>query len=194
MKFLLSIILLVAALNGWTQGNPNDRILNPKNFSSDLYRETTPKHLKYKLNVWKYVYHVNLNNGSTLKANSDILLDTVSGKYFLYYSKKDSVHKIFSTDTKTIERPNPFDLEQVLVGIPADDKWKFLILEGKINAYCYFIQNSREINEIQFKNGKAEEFKPDELKNAIQSCRKAMKAFRKRDYYTAIAVYNRKNN
>lgn len=194
MRLLFLFICLVGStFICFGQFGPIPRISqNDPNYSNP-FKQKIKKHGKYKRNVWKYIYDVELKDGSNVKANSDILKDSISGKYFLYYSKGDSSKQIFAHETLKIKRPNPFNMLQTIEGLPNGDKWRFAVIKGKINANCFFIKGN-EINEIQLNGADIIPFNSEHLKSLIKNSKKALKAFDKKDYYTAINIFNRQNH
>ena len=185
MKLCFSLMIIMCSIldcSAQKKFDPLSLVLEPQ----------AAKRARYKLNVWKYMYEVHMKDGSVLKANSDILKDNNSGKYFIYYSKGDSLRKIFPEETTKIERPNPFDMPNKIEGYPNEKLWKFKVIQGKISANCFFI-NGNEINEIQLNDGEVVAFSPEYLRTLL-TLNKALKAYDKKDYYTAIKIHNQKNS
>lgn len=156
------------------------RIIEPK----------AAKRLKYKINTWKYLYEIELKDGSVLTANSDILREKDSDKYFIYYFKDDSLIKIYPQETLSIKKPNPYNMQEYVEGVPYKNQWRFKVLGGKINAFCYFL-NGRQITEIQIGKGEVIPLDPEYLRLQIQNSEKALDAWDKKDYYTAIKIHNK---
>ena len=193
MRLLFLSILLGSASICFGQFGPIPRISQNAPTYSNPFERKIKKHGKYKRNVWKYIYDIELKDGSHIQANSDILKDSVSGKYFLYYSKGDSLKQIFAEETFKITRPDPFNMQQKIEGLPNGDKWRFTVIKGKINAFCFFIDGT-EINQIQINNGEITPFKPDYLRSLIGDNKKAINAWEEKNYYEAVKTYNKGMN
>jgi len=168
----------------------------PSTKAPDLFDVLSPNAKKhgpyktYKKTVRKYIYEIEMKDGSILKTNSEILRDSVSDKYFLYYSKDTLLKKIFVEETNKISRPNPFVSNLVKIeGLPIDNMWRFNILKGRINAYCYFVK-STEINEIQVNGGDIIPFNAEYLSSFLGDFNKAVLAWNIKDYYNAIRLFN----
>jgi hypothetical protein len=138
MRLFFSLIAILISSNTFAQyEDPVTKVAGKK----------ARKHYQYKLNVWKYTYEVHMKDGSFIKANSDILQEGKGTSFFLYYSKNDSLRKIFPEETIKVIRPNPYDNSESLIGYPDTTTWKFVLLEGKINA-TYLFNKGWQISEI----------------------------------------------
>jgi len=144
---------------------------------------------RYKRNVWKYQYEIYLKNGEIVKANSEILKDSISGKYYIYYSDEKALTKIFPEETTLIKKRNPYNMFETIEGVPHGNLWRFTVLKGRINAFCFFV-NGRQINEIQLKDQEIKPLDVGYLRFLFTGLGEAMEACDKQDYYTAITIYN----
>ncbi|MEJ6982339.1 hypothetical protein WG906_17880 [Pedobacter sp. P351] len=188
----LFICLIGSCLICFGQFGPIPRISQNDPTYSNPFEQKIKKHGKYKRNVWKYIYEVEMKDGSNVQANSDILKDSISGKHFLYSSNSNSLKQIFAGETSKITRPDPYNMKQTIEGLPNGDKWRFAVIKGKINAFCFFVKGN-EINEIQLNGADIIPFNTEHLKSLIKNSAKALKAFDQKDYYTAINIFNRQN-
>jgi hypothetical protein len=180
--FFTSVITILLSLQSFGQYvDPITKVTDKK----------ARKHYKYKLNVWKYTYEVYMKDGSTIKANSDILQEGKGTSSFIYYSKNDSLRKILPEETIKVIRPNPYDMRESLIGYPSINTWKFVLLKGKINA-TYLFNKGWQISEIQINEGEISPFSPEYLRSIIKTENKALEAWEQKDYFSAIKIYNRK--
>lgn len=196
---LLSIFVMIMTFGntGFAQVIPDYKPSTKVPNLLDVISPTAKKHgtyKKYKNNVRKYIYEIEMKDGSILMTNSEILRDSVSDKYFLYYSKDTLLKKVFVEETNKISRPNPFVPGPVEIeGLPVDNRWRFNILKGRINAYCYFVKNT-EINEIQINGGDIISFNAEYLRSFLGEYNKAVLAWNIKDYYNAIRLFNQSND
>lgn len=153
---------------------------------SKLYKSAT----KQRVNSGRFVYQVYLKDSSTIKVNSNIFKDKISGKHFVYYSGKDSVMRIFPSQTIMIAKQNPFDRSaDNLIGMPSDSCWRFELISGKISAYSFMLNETR-IDEIRFENGSIEQFDPEKLEMLTNANETARSLYLQGSFYSAIKKLN----
>lgn len=154
----------------------------------------------------KYKFTVTLKDGSTREVSSKIYTDTIlHSSYLLFVNKKiprgnsAREERIYPTKTLKISRVyqdfNHPEKTEVLEGRATDSCWLFKAITGKITAYSFlserFNLNTYYLSAFQFENGEIQRLDPAKLKAIIADNNKAMKAFNKKDYYTAIIRYNK---
>lgn len=136
-------------------------------------------------------YIIHLKNDTVIKANSDIVLDTENGKYYLYIVIGDNTQKIYPEDTKFITHSNPYDSDTNIMGFPKNGRWLFTLNTGKIKTYAY----SSKTNQFDFysiDNGELKLFDDmDEMINLLKDNITAYQLLRKKEFYKAIKSYNK---
>ncbi|MDM8178159.1 hypothetical protein QT327_28005 [Olivibacter sp. 47] len=80
-------------------------------------------------------------------------------------------------------------------GIATDSCWLFRVNHGRLKAYSFLSErvglDSFYLTAFQVEDGPIQAFDIKELEKIIADHPKAMKAFRKKDYYKAILTFNR---
>ncbi len=118
MKLLLTLFFTIGCLTfSYAQFTPVKKLADEPKILDDIYRRAKNK-AKYKNNLWRYLYEIEMKDGSILNVNSDVLKDPGSGKYFFYYSNNDSVKQIFPNETTKITRENPYNRYNIIEGFP----------------------------------------------------------------------------
>ena len=153
----------------------------------DLETYMSKKYIKYKFNEWKYLYKVYLKDGDVIEVNSDIL--KVADSSFLYSNHKGNLTKILPEHTLKVERPNPYDMINLIEGFPDNKIWRFKVLIGKIDAYSFFI-NGKQINQYEYQNSGLVTIDKNNLRNILSANKKAIKYYDKGDLYLAIKAFN----
>lgn len=156
----------------------------------------------------KFKFKVSMKDGTIREVTSKIYTDTVLRKSYLLFKNKevpknDSLReqRIYPDQTLQISRVfggNTTGMAaagEVIVGAATDTCWLFKAVKGKITAYSFLSErmnlNTLYLNAFQLDNGIIEKLDPERLKTIIQNDPKAMKAFEKKDYYTAIVKFNK---
>jgi hypothetical protein len=163
------------------------------NLSSDLEKVANPR---FNFFVYKK------DSGTSLIVNSKINFDTALKKDYLIFkdetmekSDPNRVLKIFPAETLKISRTDRDG--HVIDGIPTDTCWLFRTAIGKITPYSFYAfglndeMHSQFLGAIQFSGGPITRFDPSLLETIIQEDKDAYKAFKKKDYYKAILLYNK---
>ncbi|HEY0669978.1 MAG TPA: hypothetical protein VGD22_17490 [Sphingobacteriaceae bacterium] len=150
------------------------------------------KRQKYKMTVWKYSHKIYMKDGSTLNSNSKIFFDSLTNKTYLYYSSDDSLRKIYPEETTRISRINPYKKDQQIDGLPAEKRWKFQVISGKINGYSSFT-NSTQPEEFSIGLNGYQPITSEILVNLLMPYEEIYQLYLKKEYYQAIVLYNKKN-
>jgi hypothetical protein len=165
-----------------------------------------------QLRNYAYDFSVTMKDGTQRIVSSKIYSDTLTHRSYLIIVNHDlkrsdpnRQQKIYVNETSKITRIENMATEPdqparnfEVSGFPTDSCWLFKVMSGKIDAYS----NLSEIRNIDnfylraIKVGDAPISKIDSatLATALTGNEKALKAFRKKDYYKAIDRYNNPGN
>jgi len=151
-----------------------------------------------------YTFQVKLKNDSLLEVKSKIYADTATHKSYLIYKNKkldrddpNREQKIYAYQTVKISRyvgQVEDDPGYYITGMATDTCWLFKVATGKINIYSH-LSGASELNNLylrafQVGDGPIQKIDSAALVSIIKDNPKAMKAFKKKDYYTAIDRFN----
>jgi hypothetical protein len=145
----------------------------------------------------KYKFKVLMKDSTVKEFKSKIHMDTTLHKSYLTYDdktikdKKLREQRIYSNQTISISRT---DYNNKIKGMANDSCWFFKVLEGKINAFSP-LSETEEIDSFylrayQLGDGPVQKLDSASLAPIIAKSPKALKAFKKKDYYKAIDKYN----
>lgn len=153
----------------------------------------------------KYTFMLIMKDNSQLEVDSKIYTDTATHKsYVIYIDKKfkrsdpNRDRKIYADQTLKISRTGITEEQTTytVTGMPTDSCWLFLVGSGKINVYSHLSQtvdlNNLYLRAFQVGSGPVQKIDSASLFSVIKDNPKAVKAFNKKDYYTAIEKYNSK--
>ncbi|MFA6249101.1 MAG: hypothetical protein WC615_19320 [Mucilaginibacter sp.] len=145
----------------------------------------------------KYKFKVVMKDSTVKMVKSKINMDTALHKSYLTYDdktikdKKLREQRIYSNQTISISRT---DYNNNITGMANDSCWFFKVLEGKINAFSPLSEtediDSFYLRAYQLGNGPVQKLDSASLAPIIAKSPKALKAFKKKDYYKAIDKYN----
>ena len=149
------------------------------------------------MNNQKYKFKVLMKDSTVKDVKSKIYMDTTLHKSYLTYEdktikdKKLREKRIYSNQTICISRNN---YNEDITGMANDSCWLFKVISGKINAYSP-LSEKYEISSVylrayQIGDGPVVKLDSASLAPIVAKSSKALKAFKKKDYYKAIDKYN----
>ncbi|RKR81736.1 hypothetical protein BDD43_1887 [Mucilaginibacter gracilis] len=153
----------------------------------------------------KYDYKVTMKDNSVMIITSKIYVDTTTHKSYLAYKDKSLKRsdpkrekRIYADQTLKISREEVNFLDKFDVnGISTDSCWLFKVAKGKINIYSHLSEvlqlNNMYLRAFQVGDGPIQKVDSASLLTVIKDNPKAMKAFKKKDYYKAINKFNDDN-
>lgn len=149
-----------------------------------------------------YTFKVLMKDSSVLEIDSKIHVDTIKRMSYLVYKNKsltrsdtNRVKKIYANQTLKISRPNDMDYRmKTIEGFATDSCWLFNVIKGKINLYSHLSEtldiDNNYILTMQTGNGPVQKVDSAALANIIRGNARAMRALKKKDYYTAASRFN----
>ena len=201
-SLFLLVVLLTGALNSHAQNYMAavNRSMSQMNMNMNMQRMMNMSMFRsynYMTNQ-KYKFSVLLKDSTVREIKSKIYMDTTLHKSYLTYddktiegSKKEREKRIYSTETLNISRK---ENGSVFTGMATDSCWLFKVVAGKINAYSPLSEtydiDSFYLRAYQLGNGPIQKIDSASLAPILAKSPKALKAFKKKDYYKAIDKYN----